>query len=111
MKQVNHPNIVKFHSFIQSNDYEINLVLEFVEGGNLYNQLKVHERFSEEKTVKYVKDIIKALKYLHSRPNPILHRDIKPENILLTKSGRCKLADFGSSNLLDGQRNTFAGTQ
>lgn len=51
------------------------------------------------------------MKYLHSRPNPILHRDIKPENILLTKSGQCKLADFGSSNLLDGQRNTFAGTK
>ena len=78
MKQVDHPNIVRFHSCIENNDYEINLVLEFVEGGNLYNQLKVHERFSEQKTVKYVKDILKALKYLHSRPNPILHRDIKP---------------------------------
>lgn len=73
--------------------------------------MKTHERLSESQTITYIKDIASAIRYLHSRPYPILHRDIKPENILLTKEGKCKLADFGSSNTLDEQRYTFVGTK
>jgi serine/threonine protein kinase len=52
----------------------------------------------EEKTIiKIFKQILSAVKYLHSRS--IMHRDIKPDNILLDKNNNIKLSDFGISAL------------
>jgi serine/threonine protein kinase len=76
----------------------------------LFDQLVSYKKLPERQVKKYVKDIIEALEYLHSRVSPILHRDIKPENLLLDSEGNCKLADFGSANMLDGQRNSYVGT-
>ena len=43
-------------------------------------------------------DISRGLAYLHNRtPECVIHRDLKPQNVLLTKSGRAKIADFGIS--------------
>ena len=39
-----------------------------------------------------MREIINAVKYLHSFDPQIIHRDIKPENFLLDENGRCKLA-------------------
>ena len=59
-----------------------------------------------------MREIISAVKYLHTRNPPIIHRDIKPENVLLDNDGRCKLADFGWSNFEESnkQRETYCGT-
>lgn len=86
-------------------------MLEFASGGSLFDQLNIYKKLPERQVKKYVKDIIEALEYLHSRPCPILHRDIKPENLLIDAEGNCKLADFGSANMLDGTRNSYVGTE
>lgn len=53
---------------------------------------------------------MKATKYLHSQPVPIIHRDIKPENILVF-GDVLKLADFGSCNIKDKlMKETVCGT-
>lgn len=39
-------------------------------------------------------DIVRGLAYLHPT---VIHRDLKPQNVLLSKDGRCKIADFGIS--------------
>ena len=52
---------------------------------------------SEQQTVSLMADVALALEHLHSCG--IVHRDLKPENLLLTSSGRCKLADFGLSHV------------
>ena len=56
-----------------------------------------------------MKDILKAINYLHSRNPKIIHRDIKPENVLIN-GDTLKIADFGWSNYDDDLRNTFCGT-
>ena len=44
-------------------------------------------------------DIMRGLAYLHNRkPHCVIHRDLKPPNILLTLSGKAKIADFGLSS-------------
>lgn len=77
-------------------DYKsIYLVMEFVQGGELFYQLRKSGRFGEDRAQFYAAEIILALEFLHS--NGIIYRDLKPENILLDSNGHIKLTDFGLS--------------
>ena len=70
-------------------------------------------RLEEKLVIKYVRQILKALEYLHAHDPPILHRDIKTDNILLDENSNLKLADFGCANSLPKDmegRTTFRGT-
>ena len=55
--------------------------------------------------------ICEALQYAHEQG--IVHRDIKPENILLDKSGRVKIADFGIAKMIGDEagQQTLTGTK
>ena len=71
-------------------------VMEFCEGGELFNYIVKKRRLSEEESAFFYYQIIKGLEYIHSLG--IVHRDLKPENLLLTKSHILKIIDFGLSN-------------
>lgn len=58
------------------------------------------DKLDDNKKIDILKDIARGLAYLHNRkPECIIHRDLKPSNILLTKSCKAKIADFGISCL------------
>ncbi|KAI9817521.1 MAG: hypothetical protein M1827_001131 [Pycnora praestabilis] len=96
MKLIDHPNVINLYD-VWENRGELYLVLEYVEGGELFNYLVDHGRLAEEEAVRCFRQIIAALSYCH-RFN-IYHRDLKPENILLDENKNIKLADFGMSAL------------
>jgi len=87
------------------------LVLELVTGGELFDKI-IEGQFSEEQSRHYFRQMLEAVKYLHSQA--IAHRDLKPENILLNdKTGDIiKLSDFGLSRIVDHASfmKTFCGT-
>ena len=114
MYSLNHPHIVKLHNHFED-DNNFYLVLELAEGGTVFQKLAKFKSFDEAAAAQYMREIILAVEYLHSRDPPIIHRDIKPENLLLDKEGRdgrIKLADFGWSNFFnpDRTRMTYCGT-
>jgi serine/threonine protein kinase len=57
------------------------IVLEYMEGGTLYSKLAKEGRFSERETADVIRQIAKAVEYLHDLG--IAHRDIKPENVVV----------------------------
>lgn len=72
------------------------LVMEFIEGDDLAALLFKRQRpFSVEQVLAWADQLLKALEYLHHRPEQIIHRDIKPGNIKLTNEGEIFLIDFG----------------
>ena len=72
---------------------------ELMEGG----ELKVPENgFPVEKALYFLKEVLRCYGALYTRG--IIHRDIKPQNILLTKDGKLKLSDFGSTKEKFGEK-------
>lgn len=96
LSKIDHPFIVKLSFAFQSNS-KLYLIMEFVNGGELFYHLKVSRCFDQNRARFYAAECLLALEHLHSKG--VIYRDLKPENILLGSDGHIKLTDFGLSKL------------
>lgn len=92
LKNLDHPNIVKYRGFVKSAE-SLNIILEYCENGSLHSISKNFGKFPENLVGIYMSQVLHGLLYLHEQG--VIHRDIKGANILTTKQGLVKLADFG----------------
>ena len=90
--ELDHPNIIKGLDLGQADGYHF-LVMEYVEGQDVYSLLEKKGRLTETETLRILIQIAAALGHIHEER--LVHRDIKPENILVTTQGAAKLADMG----------------
>ncbi|XP_072956013.1 CBL-interacting protein kinase 9-like [Typha angustifolia] len=112
MKLIKHPNVVQLYEVMASKT-KIYMVVEFVDGGELFDKIVSSGRLKEEEARRYFQQIINAVDYCHSRG--VYHRDLKPENLLLDSYGVLKVSDFGLSAFApqikeDGLLHTACGT-
>ncbi|XP_027175135.1 serine/threonine-protein kinase AtPK2/AtPK19-like [Coffea eugenioides] len=103
LRKVDHPFIVHLRNSFQTK-HRLYLVLDFVNGGNLFFQLKRQGLLSEDIARIYAGEIVSAVSHLHA--NGILHRDLKPENVLLDAEGHALLTDFGFAKQFNDPKNT-----
>ena len=101
--EVNHPNIIKFYEVYSDAKY-YRIVMEYCEGGELFERLTTQGAFKELEASHIIKQLLSAIKHLHDMN--IVHRDLKPENVILVSKGNktfVKLIDFGLSKVqVDG---------
>lgn len=112
MKLIKHPNVIKIFEVMASRT-KIYIVIEFVNGGELFDKISQRGRLKEDEVRVYFQQLINAVDYCHSRG--VYHRDLKPENLLLDRDGVLKIADFGLSAFSqhareDGLLHTACGT-
>lgn len=108
LKNLDHPNIVKYHGFVKTPE-TLNIILEYCENGSLHSISKNFGRFPENLVALYMSQALHGLCYLHDQG--VIHRDIKGANILNTKSGLVKLADFGVASRTTGlHESSVVGT-
>ncbi|CAD8057591.1 unnamed protein product [Paramecium sonneborni] len=88
LKQIRHPNLVQL--------YELFLVMEYVNGGELFQYIVQNQRIKDVEAVRFYSQLISGIEYLHKLH--IVHRDLKPENLILDGKGKIKIIDFGLSN-------------
>lgn len=96
LSQLKHRNLPRlYENFTEGNCWY--LVMEYIHGRTLEDMLKRSRRgyFSLNKAAQIVQDLADALWYLHRQRPPIIFRDVKPANIMLTRTGRVYLIDFG----------------
>ena len=92
LSKLNHPNIVKVLDVFDENNTTY-YVMQYIEGMNLNEYIQKKGRLNETETLGMVKDMGKALSYMHR--NRMLHLDIKPKNVMIEKDGKAILIDFG----------------
>lgn len=110
LKNLTHTNIPKVFDFFVEND-TVYTVMDFIEGDSLDKPLKKGERFSQPQVIKWAKQLLCALSYLHSEthgdpPRGYVHSDIKPANLMLTPYGDICLIDFNIALAL-GEENVI----
>ena len=113
LKSLDHPNIVKLVDVFEDERHWC-LVMELMQGGELFDQILENDHFSEIEAREATKAMVDAIEYCHDKG--ICHRDIKPENLLLRSKEEgitsLKVADFGLARLLeeDSLASTTCGT-
>ncbi|KAG5679071.1 hypothetical protein PVAND_008668 [Polypedilum vanderplanki] len=108
-KVIDCPFLATLYYAFQTSE-KLYLIMEFVQGGELFSHLYKSENFEENQVRFYIAEIVVALEQLHQQN--IIYRDIKLENILLDKDGHIIITDFGlSKELKDGARtSSYCGT-
>ena len=100
MRNLAHPRLIQLRE-VYDHGSTIYLVLERVEGGELFDEIVRLQKYTERTAAEVLFNFLDGLKYMHDQG--YVHRDIKPENILLLRKHKMpedvcadlKIADFG----------------
>ena len=96
---LDHPNIVRIYNAGHDQGYHY-IVMELCEGTTLKRYIRRYGRLSVRETVDFSKQMARGIQAAHAIG--LVHRDIKPQNILVSDSGKLKVADFGIARAASG---------
>jgi eukaryotic-like serine/threonine-protein kinase len=115
---LNHPNLVKVYEAGEHLGVPF-MVMEYVDGVSCAKVLRTvasrAERFPAGAALVICAEVLKGLIHAHGatdaqgKPIGIVHRDVSPGNILISRSGRIKLADFGIARSTQIEHHTDPG--
>ena len=96
--KLNHPNIVNMYDVGFNQDLHY-IIMEYVDGETLKEYITRHGRLSIDEAVKFTIAIAEGLEHAHTMG--IVHCDIKPHNVIITRTGRVKVTDFGIARAMN----------
>ncbi|XP_028911939.1 death-associated protein kinase 2-like [Ornithorhynchus anatinus] len=101
LQVLDHPHVIRLHDIFASRA-QVVLILELIQGGELFDFVAEKEALSEVEAIEFLQQILEAVAYLHSQH--IAHFDLKPENIMLKQKDipcpQIKIIDFGLAQRL-----------
>jgi NIMA (never in mitosis gene a)-related kinase len=114
LASIRHPNVISYKdAFFDYNSYNLCIVMEYADCGDLENKINSHiknkKHIEEKEILRYFIQIVQGLKALHDKK--IIHRDIKAANIFLFNSNLVKIGDLNVSKVFKpGVNFTQTGT-
>ena len=108
MVHLKHPNIVDLIT-AEKKDGIFFMVMEYVEGESLDKLIRRDRTLAPSRALEIGIDVCQAIGFAHA--HQVIHRDLRPANILITREGVAKVTDFGTSRILELQKEDFARTR
>jgi len=97
LAQLNHPNIATLHEMDKTDEEQLYIVMELVEGQDIITWCKNHQ-YTTKQSIRLFQSVCAGIAYAHEKG--VIHCDIKPSNVLITHKNRTatvKIIDFGIS--------------
>ncbi|THG98230.1 hypothetical protein EW026_g3921 [Hermanssonia centrifuga] len=107
LRSLKHPNIVRLYDVIETDKY-IGIILEFAQGGELFDHILAHRYLREKDACKLFCQLISGVWYIHQKK--IVHRDLKLENLLLDRNRNVIITDFGFANRFEHRSDDLMQT-
>jgi protein kinase-like protein len=100
---LNHPNIVTVYDFGEYGSQPY-IVMEYVPGETMANLIRRKVPVSIADKLRWMQELCAGAGYAHQMS--VIHRDIKPANLMIDRTGRLKILDFGIARMLGIASNT-----
>jgi len=113
LKDLSHPMLPRIADLTEDSD-NYYIVIDYFPGSNLLRVLECQGKIHERTLLKWTKDLLDVLKYLHSRTPPIIYGDLKPANLIVDDIGQLRLVDFGTARYYTNEKTedtVYIGTQ
>ncbi len=108
-RSIHHDNVVAIHDLRSTSSGIVFLVMEYLEGRTLRDELRRNVRLPLGQVIDIVEQIADGLDAAHELG--VVHRDLKPENVMLSGDGaelRAKICDLGLAVLVEGSESGTA---
>ena len=105
-QRVTHRNVIRIYDLGEGDGVKF-ITMEFIEGTDLRTLIHERQKVPPEEAAEMMEQVCLALDAAHSVN--VIHRDLKPQNIMLDKSGRVLVMDFGLARTLEGDGVTQTG--
>lgn len=102
-----HPNICRIKHFFNHGE-DMVIAMEYIDGSTLDEKIKESGKISIQETLRIISEVLDILDFAHQKG--IYHRDIKPSNIMVDKTDRVKIIDFGIAKAKTDPNLTTVGT-
>lgn len=104
---ISHPNLVSIYDVHETEEGELVIVMEYVEGETLRDAIAREGALGTEEALRILGGAAAGLDAIHAQG--IVHRDVKPANVLLGRNGDVKVADLGIAAVPDRTQITTRG--
>jgi serine/threonine protein kinase/tetratricopeptide (TPR) repeat protein len=105
-REVTHKNVIRIYDLGDADGVKF-ITMEFVEGQDLRSLIQEKKKFPPDHAVEFMLQVCRALEAAHTLG--IIHRDLKPQNIMLDRTGRILVMDFGLARTVEGDGMTQTG--
>jgi eukaryotic-like serine/threonine-protein kinase len=91
-RQITHRNVIRIYDLSESDGLRF-ITMDFIDGRDLKNVLRTEGKFEPRQAAEIIEQVCRGLEAAHSES--VIHRDLKPQNIMMDRSGKIIVMDFG----------------
>ncbi len=106
-RQITHKNVIRIYDLAEFDGIKF-ITMDFIDGRDLKSVLRANGKFEPRRAAEIIEQVCRGLEAAHSEA--VIHRDLKPQNIMVDRSGKITVMDFGiaRSTAVGGMTHTGA---